>query len=199
MIISGQKKMVDAIEDGRIVEVSEEYARREGLLILKRQETPSADPVKLQQHMKISPRLRGDRKVYVYIDKYRRPLKIKNNVAASLIDNFHWYVSSKRREVNWSRKQFAEKIGASEADVKMIENGILPSDDFVLINKIEQVFGISLRKDERDTRQASLVKPGVRVAEPEIRAPQKRAGIEESKTESKISENITGDDIEIEF
>ena len=46
-----------------------------------------------------------------------------------------------------TRKQFAEAIRASENDVKMIENGVLPSPDFVLINKIEQLFGITLRKN----------------------------------------------------
>src|SRR3989344_4393369 len=45
------------------------------------------------------------------------------------------------------RKGLAFALGASENDMKMIEHGILPAKDYVLVRKIEEFFSINLRKD----------------------------------------------------
>ena len=97
--------------------------------------------------MKISPRLRGDRKVYAEIDKYRRPLRNKDEIRASLIDNFHWTLQSKRKQLNLTRRQVANSISSSEEDIKQLENGVLPAHDYILINKLEDYYHINLRKD----------------------------------------------------
>ena len=139
------ESVVEAIDGGRIVQVPERYALREGLPILRRKELSflgSPEKQAAMKEMNKKERRGADR-----MDSLRRPLKIKDNILATLIDNFHWQIVSKRREVNWSRKQFAEKVGVSENDIKTIENGILPKEDYILINKIEQVFGINLRKE----------------------------------------------------
>jgi len=150
MFEQAEKRMVDAIEDGRIVNVSEDYAIREGLLILKRHGAEAADKEHLQKQMKLTPRLRGERKAYFDIDKYRRPWHDKNDILASLIENFHWNIAARRKEFNLTRRQLAESINASEEDIKIIENGILPHNDYVLINKLESYLKINLRKDKTD-------------------------------------------------
>ena len=147
MSFEEQKRLVDAIEDGRIVRVTEEYARSEGLMVIRRPEQSALDSPQVQKQMKLTPRLRGERKAYFDIDKYRRPWHDKNDIIVSLVNNFHWIIGSRRKQLNLTRKQLAELINASEEDLKMIENGILPQSDYVFINKLETYLKISLRKD----------------------------------------------------
>ena len=63
-----------------------------------------------------------------------------------LIDNFHWTIQRVKRIKRITREQFAKGIGESEVNVKMIEQGFLPENDYRIINKIEGYLGISLRK-----------------------------------------------------
>ncbi|MDP3881398.1 MAG: hypothetical protein Q8Q31_00785 [Nanoarchaeota archaeon] len=188
-------QIVEAIDDGRIVRVPEKYALREGLPILRRKElsflgTPEKQAVMKDINNKERSQL--DR-----MDALRRPLRVKNNVIASLSDNFHWHISSKRREFGWSRKQLAERINASEAEVKMIENGFLPKDDFILINKIEQVFGINLRKENV---LGNKVFPSQNHNLRTKRKPlEKKESEENTSTEGKDVEELLGNDIEIEL
>ena len=49
-----------------------------------------------------------------------------------------------------SRKQVASSIACTENDLKMMENGVLPSNDFVLVNKLQSYYSINLRKDGKD-------------------------------------------------
>ena len=138
----GKERMVDALEDGKIVRVSESYALREGLIVLRRQqdaEPPSASTIAARRvdDVKIAP-----------FETLRKPLpKHKNAVISSLVDNFHWIILEKRRSKHLTRKQFADALGASEHEIKLIENGVLPSDDYILISKAEKYLGVNLRKD----------------------------------------------------
>lgn len=134
--------LVDAIDDGKIVQVTESYARREGLLILRRpqvrdvQQTTAAQEIKTQRK-ELSP-----------FETFRRPLrKNQNNVLASLLNDFRWIISTKRKERNMTRRQLAQALGVSEFDVKSLENGVLPADDYILISKVEKYFSVNLRKD----------------------------------------------------
>ena len=138
--------LVDAIEEGKIVRVSEDYARREGLPILRK--APKEDSTSFSPEEKKN----SDEDHTVYgVDEYRKPLGWKEQqVISELIDNFHWSIAKARRERNMSRKHFADGIGVSEQQVKLIENGILPSKDFILVNKIQDFLGINLRKDGMD-------------------------------------------------
>ena len=136
---------VDAIEDGRIVKVSEDYARREGLMILRKR-------VEEVQNKPVQKKDEGNKFLF---DDFRRPLKMKDNqVFSELVDNFHWILSKKRKGLGLSRKQVAQRINVSENDLKMIENGVLPSNDFILINKLMSFYGVNLRKDGKDFSRA---------------------------------------------
>src|SRR3989338_2177107 len=99
-------KMVEAIDDGRIVRVPEDYAVREGLLILKRPKPLApAQPVAEQP---------ADRRASG-LDAFRKPLRYKqNDVAGSLVDHFQWIVGQKRKEKGLTRKQVASAVQCSE-------------------------------------------------------------------------------------
>lgn len=134
--------MVEAIVDGRIVSIDESVAKREGYPILRKPEpvsflpTPEKLATKPVESRGIKP-----------FDDFRKPLKKQsNNVAGELANNFNWLLQSRRREMRLTRKQVADKIGISEYELKLVENGILPKDDFVIVSKLEQFYSISLRK-----------------------------------------------------
>lgn len=137
--------LVDAIEDGRIVKVSEDYARKEGLLILRKtmqiptQQTPAE---KKQQEARNN---RG----FIGMEDLRKPLRAKDNeLLNELVENFHWILVQKRKLRGVTRKKVAEAVGEQELNIKMIENGVLPANNFVLINKLESYYGINLRKNK---------------------------------------------------
>jgi transcriptional regulator with XRE-family HTH domain len=139
----GAGKIVEAIEEGRIVRVSEEYAKQEGLLILRKASSGEG----VREKVDVKKGLGEERRLG--FDDYRRPLDWrKNKIIDALIDNFNWEIAKMRKAKNITRKQLATEVGVSENTIKIVENGILPSEDFVLINKIENYLGISLRKDK---------------------------------------------------
>jgi ribosome-binding protein aMBF1 (putative translation factor) len=70
----------------------------------------------------------------------------KPQVPSDLIPNFHWEIQRAKRVKKITREEFAKGIGESDAVVRMIEQGILPNNDYRIINKIEGFLGISLRK-----------------------------------------------------
>lgn len=188
--------MVDAIDDGRIVRVPEKYAIREGLPILRKKEFSFlAGPEKQEVMKEVS---RKERSQSDRMDILRRPLKkLQNNVLASLVDNFHWQIIGKRREFGLRRKQVAERISVSENDIKMIENGVLPKDDFVLINKIEQLFGVNLRKEGMPAGKSASFSKGDKL----IEVPKRLTRFEQRQLErqKEEQERLTGNGIEIDF
>ena len=159
-------ELVEAIEEGRIVRVKEDYARREGLMILKRasvdseKEKSSVSSAGSANSANFAGSTGGFRRKKFDeesmrggygVDEFRKPLNFGGNkVISELVGNFQWEIAKARREQNISRKQLADAIGESERVVKLIENGILPKDDFVLINKIQSYLKINLRKDGVD-------------------------------------------------
>jgi len=128
---------VDAIESGRIVRVTEGYAKREGLFILRKHESVIATPVKKNKDEEGRP----------LFDDFRKPLRFKeNDVAKDMVSNFHWMLIEKRKARNMTRKQLANALGESENSIKLMENGVIPFGNYVLVNKLEKFYGISLRK-----------------------------------------------------
>ena len=143
---SGNGQIVEAIEEGRIVRVAEDYARREGLLILRK---PNAA---IQQNL--TPKEKKDEegrrnKGFIGMDDLRKPLKSQQSeLMKEMVENFHWVLVQKRKAKGLMRKKLGELIGESETNIKMIENGVLPMNNFVLVNKLESFYGISLRKNK---------------------------------------------------
>ena len=83
------------------------------------------------------------------MEDLRKPLNSKNNeILRELVENFHWTLIQKRKGTQMTRKKLAEALGESEVNIKMIENGVLPANNFILINKLERFYGIILRKNK---------------------------------------------------
>lgn len=144
-----QEKLVDAIEEGKIVRVTEAYARQEALPILRKSpeiEAQQRTPQYLQEK-KERPR---DFKIDVIDTIKRAPTWKQKQVISELIDNWQWHIRNERRKKNISRTQLANSVGATEEQIKMLEFGTLPSEDFILINKIQKTLNINLRKDGKD-------------------------------------------------
>ena len=142
---SGNAVMVDAIEEGRIVKVPEDYAKREGLLILRRPSEAVLEPKVKEKKEEEARRNKG----FIGMDDLRRPLKSRqSDLMRELVDNFHWVLLEKRKGKALTRKKLAEMVGESETNIKMIESGVLPMNNFILVNKLESFYGISLRKNK---------------------------------------------------
>lgn len=142
---SGKAEMVDAIEDGRIVKVPEDYARREGLLILRKHVQIPTSPLGIKEKRDEGARRN---KGFIGMDDLRKPLRKDSEILNELVDNFHWILIQKRKGRGLTRKKVAEEIGETEVNLKMLENGVLPMNNFILINKLETYYGISLRKNK---------------------------------------------------
>ncbi|MBU0761043.1 MAG: hypothetical protein KJ600_04145 [Nanoarchaeota archaeon] len=138
---------VEAIEDGKIVKVSENYAKREGLVILRKPEikmnNPGTTPSYFSQESKESKKPLTD-----YLKK--KPDWKEKQVLQELLDNFHWHIRMQRRRMGLTRRQFSKMINESEEKVKILETGRLPTNDFVIINKVQKALGINLRKDKKN-------------------------------------------------
>lgn len=80
-----------------------------------------------------------------------------------MVHNFHWIIMRQRRAKKLTQKQFAEEIEEAEEAIKMAEKGVLPKNDFVLINKIENHLGINIRKNT--TREKTFDKEIQKVKE----------------------------------
>ncbi len=91
-----------------------------------------------------------------------------------------------------TRAKLAQMIQSTEENVKMIELGELPADDFVLISRIEQAFGINLRKHPASIAQVNIADLQKRTEEK-----KKEAAVKSVGQMFKDSAGIAGNDIEI--
>lgn len=186
--MSYDEKIVEAIEDGKIVRVPESYARRESLPILRRSavEEMSKNPQQVQEKNK---RMQSDYKVDI-MEKLKKKTSWKEKqVLSELLENFNWIIKTERRKKGLTRKQVAQMISESEDNIKMLEYGTLPTDDFVLINKMQKFYGVNLRKDGKDFSQSAqdlMRKTSERNAQ--FKVPSKKDAPEEK---------ISGDEIQI--
>lgn len=200
------EKLVDAIEDGKIIKVSEDYAKREGLLVLRR---PPIEVVQTRLDPK-NARKKAEERQVLGINDLRKPLKPKNEqIANELLENFHWEISKKRRQRNLTRKQVADAIGESDNNLKLIESGIVPMNNFILVNKLESYFGINLRKNKVASAPASVKDISLFSPEPAKENDEKPdeakkslrerifGGLFKKKEEKKDENTISGDEIEI--
>lgn len=176
---------VDAIEDGRIVRVSEEYARREGLLILRKQSHVSDAPLSTKE--KKDEGMRRN-KGFVGMDDLRKPLKSqRSEVMNELIENFHWILLEKRKAQGLTRKKVAEALAESEMNIKMIENGVLPMNNFVLVNKLESYYRVSLRKNKVATSEGKPLRQIIDFAKKET--PERAGEKAKEGTKGEAKEN----------
>jgi len=179
------ERLVEAIEQGKIVKVLETYARKEGLPILRKPRITQIQENVPKIPERTKPKDEEQRNKLSH-NLSERPLNWrKNQIFDELIDNFHWRISKVRRNAGLTRKQLADLVKEKEETIKMLEYGTLAVNDFVLINKVQNALGINLRKDKLDLNQSmhDMIKTD-----------------EQEQTEEKIDkevEEIKGDDIQI--
>lgn len=181
---------VEAIKDGEIIRVPERIAILEDLFILRKignTQTQSASVPMPLQSSSIRPKETIRNNSIMSDWKHGKFGVKKNNAINDLIPNFNWEISRNRKTKNITRLKLAQMINATEEQVKMMELGELPADDFVLISRIEQVFGINLRKNPGSIAQVSL-------ADLQKRNEEKK---KEKTNIFKDSANLAGNDIEI--
>lgn len=183
---------VEAIKDGEIIKIPEKVAIMEDLFILRKivNQSPSNVPVQNAQINK--QRDVSSRGSIMSEWRHGKFGNKKNNAVLDLISNFNWEISKNRKASNMTRSKLAEMIKSTEEEVKMIELGELPKDDFVLISRIEQVFGINLRKHPASIAQVSLADLQKRNEQIKKETATKSVG-----QMFKDSANLAGNDIEI--
>jgi len=148
-----EDSLVEAIEDGKIVKVPEFYAKREGLLILKKAEIPMGQSGRTPSFYDQEEKPEKTKPLTEYFKK--KPDWREQQVISELVENFHWKIRAERRRKNFTRKQLARDVGEPDEKLKILETGRLPSFDFVLINKVQKALGINLRKDQKDFTQTT--------------------------------------------
>jgi ribosome-binding protein aMBF1 (putative translation factor) len=139
-----EERIVEAIEDGRIVRVTESYARKEDLPILRR--SAMQELQKSVNELAPGTPERIKKEIEIKKDQDWR----EQQVISELVDNFNWIIRVERRKKGITRRQFAKILNVPDAHIRMIEEGRLPASDFVLINQIQKTLGINLRKDEKE-------------------------------------------------
>jgi len=184
--------LVEAIEEGKIVKVPEFYAKSEGLPIIRK-------PMMRELQERATNLTPGSQERIPH--EYRKPFSEilqnpdnwkKKQVTAELLDNFHWMIRIERKRKGLSRKQFSKILDESEDNIKMVEAGFLPANDFILINKIQQHLGVNLRKDKKDyTESIGSMMKKTTIAEEGGWTPK------QPKQEQKETYNFSGTEIEI--
>lgn len=164
--ISGNKVLLfDAISEKGIVEICKKCLSEERIPLIKKPTDFQLKKVeqKSTTYERLSKAAGIDKKDYVpsrsvipnkqevtLRDIVDKNLKIKAKETKKrddLIENFHWIIMRTRRSKHLSQKQLAETIAEPEQVIKMVEKGITPENNYLLINKLENYLGIKLKKE----------------------------------------------------
>jgi len=163
-------KLIDTIDSNELVKICEECAMIESSVVIRRPSSEqlknSEKPYSIRQRLSRmagvdeKPKQKEETSYLkdISLDKLRKPKDYKailnakldqakrRNQPLNLIDNFNWHIMMARKDRKITRKQLADVIGESETSIKMIEENFLPDDALRIINKIEQYFGVNLRR-----------------------------------------------------
>ncbi len=150
--VSGDKvKLSNAISSKGIVKVCDDCAAAEKLPIIKKPVDIQA--IDSQRQRSVRDRLTGMNKKFLsgrevslrdLVDQKFKNRAIQSN--PDLANNFHWIIQRIRRARKITREEFAKGINEPESTVRMIEQGILPENNYKIITKIEEYLKINLRK-----------------------------------------------------
>ena len=167
--VSGEKaRLLEALSSKGIVKLCEACFKEEDMPILRRPTTfqlkeAEKKPIIYKRPLpeeveKTETTLKDviDKNYEVAVSKEKKP-------RPNLVDNFHWIIMRTRRMKKLTQEQLAKEISESIAAIKMIEQGILPEDDYRLVNKIGSFLGINLVKDVSKTTLFSPEKSPARI------------------------------------
>ena len=127
----------------QLKESEKELKIHDMLLSVRRQKKESLEePEKKDEKTNTETTLKeiADKNYEIVVSKEKKP-------RPNLVDNFHWIIMRARRLKKLTQEQLAKEISESTAAIKMAEQGILPEDDYRLVNKLEGFLGINLIKD----------------------------------------------------
>ena len=144
-------RLLDAISSKGIVKICEACFKEEDMPILRR---PTTFQLKEAEKKPIIYRRPPPEEVEkaettlkdVIDKKYEIAVSREEKPRPDLVDNFHWIIMRTRRLKKLTQEQLAKEISESVAAIKMVEQGILPEDDYRLVNKIGSFLGINLIK-----------------------------------------------------
>jgi len=176
-------RLLDAISSEGIVKICESCSKEEDMPILRRPTTfqlkESEKELKIhdmllsvrrQKKESLEEPEKKDEKTKTEItlkeiaDKnYETAVPKEKKPRPNLVDNFHWIIMRTRRLKKLTQEQLAKEISESTAAIKMVEQGILPEDDYRLVNKLEGFLGINLVKDVSKTTPSSSEKSPARI------------------------------------
>lgn len=136
------EEIVEALEEGKIVRVSEAYARSEGLPIIRRTKVAASEQTPVKRTLEEERRLKQISKPH---SNWR-----DRQVISELAENFNWQLIQARKKRGLTRRQVSKELSVDENSIRLVESGMLPSQDFILINKLQEFYKINLRKDGKD-------------------------------------------------
>ena len=162
-ITSSEVRIFDAVFELRMSKLCERCSIIENIPIIKK---PNSEQLKESETVRVSDRMRDisglkepekpdtffkEDKLSELDNNPELELPEKENI--NLIDNYHWVVTKQRRNRGLSQRQLAESIGESEMVIQMIEKAKLPENSKNIINKLEQLFQIDIRKVKKEIPQ----------------------------------------------
>ncbi|MEK6883416.1 MAG: helix-turn-helix domain-containing protein, partial [Nanoarchaeota archaeon] len=135
----------------KITSVYERLARSRGLEIKSHSKEEIEEKERIEREVRkqnITLKDLIDKKLKTEREKNEGQKKVENKIPVlKLIENFHWHIMRARRAKKITQEQLARDLGESVAVIKMIEQGKLPEDEYILIPKIENYFKIKLKTD----------------------------------------------------
>jgi len=171
-------RLLNAISSKGIVKVCENCAKAEGMPLLKRPttfqlkesekkpmvyETLSAGKGQGDRYNKESEKENEKEKLETTLKEiadrnYGKTVSEEKKPRPDLVDHFYWILMRARRSKKLTQEQLAKEISESTAAIKMAEKGILPEDDYRLVNKLESFLGIKIVKNKARTRIREISK-----------------------------------------
>ena len=165
--VSNKKvRLLDVISSKEIVKICEACSKAEDMPVLRRPTTfqLKESEKELRIHDMLLSARRQKKESWRELEKKYEKTKIETTLKEivdknyemmvsqekkprpDLVDNFHWIIMRARRLKKLTQEQLAKEISESVAAIKMVEQGILPEDDYRLVNKLEAFLGINLVK-----------------------------------------------------
>jgi len=152
-------RLFDAISDEGIIKICDACSREEDIPIirkpttfqLKESERTRTFYEKATGHRPLeeAPKKQEEVTLREIVDRnYEQALPKETTPRPEMIDNFHWVIMRARRMKKLTQEQLAKEIAESEVAIKMAEKGVLPEDDYKLINKLESHLGIKIIRPE---------------------------------------------------
>lgn len=155
----GGTRLYDAISDEGIKKICEKCAREEHIPVIRRPTTYQLKeaeeqksfyqraseskrvPIRRVASEEITLREIVDRNYEKKVPKNMKP-------RPEMVQNFHWVIMRARRMKKLTQEQLAKELQESVSAIKMAEEGILPEDDYRLVNKLESFLGINIIRNE---------------------------------------------------